>query len=344
MNIHTPGPGLPLPSRPKRNPGDHRDEHNLLDAELSKEERNEEYAEGLGNLGEGNEHHGVLDAEGVLIDLLLAETLYVAVGEGVGNLQAHAQEHRENEEYGHFLLLEETEGLQAEFLDEALFTRYRLYRALRHREGEDGKYHAESGGEPELYVALGEAQQVHGPHGGDEAYGAPHPQRREVLDRVEPDGVEGVVAHRVVERDGRHKEQHGAEHHRIYGCIAGHERCADQEGGGQEVAEPEYFLGLHPPVCDYAHKRRHKNGGNALKGVETAYLYWGEAELAAQIGTEGNEPRSPCAEFQKVQNSDLDTNRCCLHHWSFVVSSCRLWDAATGKDTRIHATFTIFGV
>ena len=82
----------------------------------------------------------------------------------------------------------------------------------------------------------------------------------------------------------------------------------------------------------------------ALKGGETAYLHWGKAELAAQIGTEGNEPRSPCAEFQKVQNSDLDTNRCCLHHWSFVVSSCRLWDAATGKDTRIHATFTIFGV
>ena len=89
-----------MPKSPKRN------KHHLLDAEAFQEERYQQDAECFGYLRQRNQDVGMLHSESAGIFGNTAETADVGVGKSVGNLQGNAQQHGENEENSHFLLLE----------------------------------------------------------------------------------------------------------------------------------------------------------------------------------------------------------------------------------------------
>ena len=146
-----------------------------------------------------------------------AEILNVAVAEGVGDLQSGAQQHREDEENGHPLLLEEREGPQAQRIDPRLLLRAALDGTPRQRERVGRQYERQQGRNVEL--PLGEldlhapdVRQVDEPHRGDETYGTPHADRGKMFHGIEPCQVEGIVCHRIRQGDGRHVEHHAQQH------------------------------------------------------------------------------------------------------------------------------------
>ena len=107
-----------------------------------------------------------------------------AVGKAVGNLQRHAQQHREDEEECHLLALEELEGVKAEALHKALV-------ALGLAHGAVGEYHsverqadANRGALVELHIVSLETRKVADEHSNDEAHGAEDADWRKGLDGV----------------------------------------------------------------------------------------------------------------------------------------------------------------
>lgn len=87
-------------------PCQHGNQHHLLDAEAFQEERYQQDAECFGYLRQRNQDVGMLHSESAGIFGNTAETADVGIGKSVGNLQGNAQQHGENEENSHFLLLE----------------------------------------------------------------------------------------------------------------------------------------------------------------------------------------------------------------------------------------------
>ena len=74
-------------------PGEHCDEHHLLDAEELHCKRNEENAESLGNLRDGDEGIGILCSPGVCELGNFLEMGDERIGEAVGNLEGYAEQH-----------------------------------------------------------------------------------------------------------------------------------------------------------------------------------------------------------------------------------------------------------
>ena len=93
-----------------KHPSRHSDEHHPTDTEATQGKWDEQDTERLGELGEGDEDVGMLDPEGIGIGRYLAEGADEGISKAIGDLQADAEEHREDEEERHLTLLEEHEG------------------------------------------------------------------------------------------------------------------------------------------------------------------------------------------------------------------------------------------
>ena len=220
----------------------------------------------------------------------VAERRDERIGEPVGNLQRHAEEHGEDEEQGHFLLLEQCESPQPERLDDAFLLAAAADGAIGQRHGVDGECQPQHGALHELHVSGLESGGVADEHRTDETDGSPHADGRERLDGIEAFAFEDAVSHGIGERDGGHVEsdaerierEERPELHagtRGMGVIA----CGPDEDGGEQVAHAQEPLGRNPTVGDDADDGGHEDRDNTLHGVE-------DADVRREVGADQVRP------------------------------------------------------
>lgn len=145
-------------------PGEHGHEHDVLDAEAFQAEGNEQDAERFGDLRQRDQRIGVVGAErgGIFGDV--AETGDEGIRKAVGNLQRNTQQHREDEEQGHLLLLEEREGAQPEGLDQALALGRAADRTRRKGHGIEPESETQHGALDELHAGSLETGRIADEH------------------------------------------------------------------------------------------------------------------------------------------------------------------------------------
>ena len=293
-------------------PREHRDEHHLLDAELLHRERDQQDAEGLGELAQGDQRIGVIGAPGIREEGILLEGSDEGVGVAVRDLQGSAEQHREDEEHGELALLEELERVQAGGLCEGLRALgLGLARAVRQGQRIGAEHQRENAGNEELVEgvlvlhAVGTLHEVHEEHREDETDGAEHADGREGLDRVLSGLLQGIVGHGVGDGDGRHIESDAQRIERIerteldvraglHGIPAG----AQHGETGDALAEGEHLLRRNPFVGDDAHEGGHEDGNEALGGEEKPDLR-AEAALGQKTSHRG-EVGTPRGELQDI--------------------------------------------
>ena len=101
----------------------------------------------------------MLHAEGIGIFRNGAEARDKRIGKAVGNLQGHAQQHREDEEHRHLAVLEEQKRPQSQCLYQRLLSALRAaHRTFRQRLGIYGQHHAPCRTGKELHVVRLESQ------------------------------------------------------------------------------------------------------------------------------------------------------------------------------------------
>ena len=281
-----------------QHPGQHRNQHHFLNAETPEEERNQQNAERFGHLRQREQDHRVLHDGRIGILGHRSEVLNVAVAEGVGDLQSGAQQHREDEENGHPLLLEEREGPQAQRIDPRLLLRAALDGTPRQRERVGRQYERQQGRNVEL--PLGEldlhapdVRQVDEPHGGDESHGSPYADGREMLHGIEPGQIEGIVGHGVRQGDGRHVEHHAQQHAAVQRGVSRLRGRGDEKRAADEMADAQQFLRRNPAVGDNPHHGGHEQRGDSHRREEAADLQSREVESASQVGAQRDKPRTP---------------------------------------------------
>ena len=221
----------------------------------------------------------MLNAERALIFGYRAEACDIGVGESVGNLQRHAEEHREDEEYRHAFLLEQLEGVESEGLSHRA-SAVVAHRAWweRQRVGTEEQTHDAAG--EELVVVLLIAHQVDKPHHADETDGAECAYRRKHLHGVESGTLESAVGNGVGEREGRHVERHAAgveceQRCKLRLAAGGHAVVArgNHECGGDDVARAQQLLCRDVAVGEDSHQRRHEERHDALHCVKHSDVF-----------------------------------------------------------------------
>ena len=217
----------------------------------------------------------MLHAKGVGILRVDAETVDKHVGIAVGYLQADAQQEREDEEHSHLALAEQAECLQAKGVGKRLLLLAALHRTYRKREGIAKEDDAEDAGSQELVLVILEAHEVDEEHHQDEAYGAEDADGREILHGVHACLRQRIERYRVGQRNSRHEEGHaeGIEREQGSELGVGPIRVAVPGSGyhkqsGQQMADAQHFLGLHPAVGNNTDERRHKDADETLNGIE----------------------------------------------------------------------------
>ena len=248
-----------------QHPCEHGDEHHPFDAEALQAERYQQDAERLRYLRQRDQDIGMLHAEGVGIFRYAAEAADVRVGKSVGDLQRHAQQHGEDEEDGHFLLLEQGEGAQAQRFDQRFALSSLACGAGGQSQGIASVHQADDGTGEELSVVVLQAQDVHQPHGADESDGPKDTDRGEVLDGVQSCLIQRRIGYGVRKSQGRHIEGYAqgieaeerSEFHVLSAChaiVAGE----SHEDGSHEVAEAQKLLGRYPAVGYDTHNGWHE--------------------------------------------------------------------------------------
>ena len=299
-------------------PGQHGDEHHFLDAEFLHTERDEQDAERLGCLREGDQRVGVLHSERVGQRRIGRKRTQEGIGVAVRNLERSAQQHREDEEHGELAVLEQGEGLQAESVHERCLFPVAVDRAVRHAQGIETEDDGKDTRRKELRIAVlhGHAvdlQEVGQQHAADETDGAEHADGRELFHRVHALLTKCVVSHGVGQRDGRHEEGQAAaveDEQRaeldirsgVHAIHAG----GNHEDAGQALAEREHFLRLHPVVGHDAHERRHEDRHDALHRKEPFDMR-AQADVA-QIASQRREVGSPDGKLQEVHHDQSESD------------------------------------
>ena len=241
------------------------------------------------------------------------EVLNIGIAESVGDLQSGAEQHREDEEDGHTLLLEKREGAQSQRVDPRLRLDVAVHGTSGQREGVDGQHERQErrnielpSGELDLDAA--DMRQIDEPHRGDESHGPPHADRREVFHGVEFRQIEGVVGHRVGQRDRRHVEHHAQQHAAVQRRIGRLRSRRHEEGTADQVADAQQLLRRNPAVGYDSHHGGHEQRSDAHRREETADLQSREVESAAQIGAQRNKPRAPDGVLEEVHNDKAKLN------------------------------------
>ena len=242
----------------------------------------------------------------------------------VGHLQRHTQQHGEDEEEGHALFAEEAEGVQSQHLRERT-ARFALdKRAGGKREAIEEQQDAEQSADSELHVGVLElaglvsqgetegtvrqASAIHKPHRGDEAHCAKYADGREVRDGVQPVILEDGEGRRIGEGQRGHIESHA---HRVDGDEQGRVgggRGAAEVGKAQhhaachQVADAEQLLRLDKLIGNDSHECRHKDGDDALDGIEPGNLgdHAGTNQIVAHRGQIG----APNCKLQEIHNDE----------------------------------------
>ena len=295
-----------------QHPGQHRDQHHLLDSETPEEEGNQQDAERFGHLRQREQDHRMFHDGRIGILGHRSEILDITVAEGIGDLERGAQQHREDEEDGHALLLEEREGAQSQRIDPRLLAHAAVDGACGQRERVDGQHERQRRRDIQLPgckfdLHASDMHQIDEPHGGDESHGAPHADGREVLYAVEFRQIKGVVGHGVRQRDGRHVEHHAQQHAAVQRRILGLRGRGDEEPAADEVADAQQFLRRNPAVGDDSHDGGHEQRGDAHRGEKAAYLQSGETE-PPDIGPQRDEPRTPDRILEEVHDDKPEFN------------------------------------
>ena len=151
-------------------------------------------------------------------------------------------------------------------------------------------------------------RQIDEPHRGDESHGPPHADRREVFHGVEFRQIEGVVGHRVGQRDRRHVEHHAQQHAAVQRRIGRLRSRRHEEGTADQVADAQQLLRRNPAVGYDSHHGGHEQRSDAHRREETADLQSREVESAAQIGAQRNKPRAPDGVLEEVHNDKAKLN------------------------------------
>lgn len=256
---------------------------------------------GLADLGERDEHIGMVDAEGVGVQGDIFKRGDKGVGEAVGDLQTHAQEHREAEENGHLLLFEQGEGAQSERVGDRLLLAALDHGAMGQREGVEEEEEADRGGGHKLVLVGLEPQHIDQPHRTDETDGAEDADGREMLDGVHPGLCQSVVGHGVAQGERGHVEGYGEGVDREEEVV---EPLLPRIGGGehqqtgQQVAVSQQALSGYPAVSDDTHQGGHEYGDDSLNGIEPTDLR-GHADRD-QIRAHRRKIGAPCSELKEV--------------------------------------------
>ena len=194
-----------------------------------------------------------------------------AVGKAVGNLQRHAEQHREDEEECHLLALEELEGVETEALHKALVALGLAHGAVGECHGVERQADAYQCALVELHVVSLEARKVADEHGNDEAHSAEYADWRKGLDGVVAALLERGVCHGVRQRQRRHVERHAQrveDEHGGYKVALRKVARTRDEDSRKAVADAQKALCRYPLIGDDTHDGGHEDGYNALHGVE----------------------------------------------------------------------------
>ena len=293
-------------------PGQHGDEHHVLDTVPSQEEGYQQDAQGLGNLGEGYQHIGVLHSEGALIFRQVAEVGQERIREAVGNLQGHPEQHREDEEHRHLPLPEEREGPQSHGIHQRLLFRRAVDGTLGQGQGIESQQDAQYARNDILHRSLlhrraTEVNQVHEPHRAYKAHRTPDPDRRKVLDRILAGLLQDSVGHRVGYRDSRHEKSYAdgiqTEQSSVLHRIAGRDSVdasSRHRRSRHQMTDTQKSLRRNPFVGDNTHDSGHEDRDNALNGIEHSYLL--PETDTGQIPSLAGQISAPDSELQKAQN------------------------------------------
>ena len=288
-----------MPKNPEaQHPGQHRNQHHFLNAETPEEERNQQNAERFGHLRQREQDHRVLHDGRIGILRHRAEILNVAVAEGVGDLQSGAQQHREDEENGHPLLLEEREGPQAQRIDPRLLLRAALDGTPRQRERVGRQYERQQGRNverhsvslictPPMCVRSTNHMAAMNPT-------VPHTRMGGKCFTVSSRArSEGIVGHGVRQGDGRHVEHHAQQHAAVQRGVSRLRGRGDEKRAADEMADAQQFLRRNPAVGDNPHHGGHEQRGDSHRREEAADLQSREVESASQVGAQRDKPRTP---------------------------------------------------
>ena len=264
----------------------------------------------------------MLHTEGVGIFLYRSETVDERIGKAVGDLQTHTEEHGEDEENRHVLLLEEREGTKPERIHEALLVCTFVDRTFRQCEGVEEQHDAENARSDELVLIVLESHEIHKPHGADETDGSKHADRWEVLHGVHSRFRESIICHGVGECQRWHVESNaqGIEREdRTKLCVLAVRitipRSAKHEQASQEMAVTQQALSRNPAVGNDTDDGRHEDGNDALHRVEPTNL--GAQSDVAKITTHASEISSPHSKLQEVHHNQANFQRRTVHILSF---------------------------
>ena len=184
------------------------------------------------------------------------------IGKAIGNLQTYTQQHGEDKEDGHALLLEQREGTQSEGIHKTLGLTLGADRTCWQRKGIKEQNAADHTRSNKLILIGLESHQVDKPHHTDETYRTKHTNRRKVFYRIHTRKSQGIVSHRVCQSQRRHIEGHAeCVNPKYHTKITGHSHigCTKHEECSHEMTEAQQPLCRHPTVGNNTHKSRHKD-------------------------------------------------------------------------------------
>ena len=301
-------------------PCEHRHQHHILDTETAQAERNQQDTECFGNLRQRNQDVGVLHGKRVSILLHAGKGGYKGVGVTIGDLQRHTQQHRENEEDTHLLVLEKGECPQTERINKRLFLHILVDGAVGKRQGVKTENDTPCRTDKELAVIMLKTEQIDNPHGADETDGTKYTDGRESLHRVVAASCQRRIGNRIVQGNRRHEKRHT---HRIereklrksHLIAVGHTHITSERHKTcrKEVTDTQHFLCRNPVVCHDTDQSRHKQRHNALHRIELSDVH--SHAHRSQIGTHAGQIRTPHRKYEEVHHNKSDFQ---LHNNRFI--------------------------
>ena len=290
-----------------KHPGKHGNEDDLLDAQATHTKWDEQEAERFAHLRERGEDDAVLYHEGIGVAVFQSRSPSLKVGRGVavGDMKADTHEHGEEEENGHLTVPEERKSPKSQSIHKAFLPVALADGTGGHRQGIGRHEQAQDARHGKLVGRGLEAQEVHRPHGTDEAHRSPYADGRKGLDGVETGAVQCRKGHGICQSNGGHEEGYAE---RVEGKekgeadIAGSRQSVaageQHEKSSHEVAEAQQPLGGNPLVGHDAHQCGHEERDEALRTVEPTDV--SAHSLTAEIKPHGNEIGTPNGELKET--------------------------------------------
>ena len=251
-----------------------------------------------------------------LISRVNSETGDEGIGIAVGDLQAHAQQHREDEEERHTTLAEQAESIESQSLNEVFAFALRCRGAGGKGQRIGCQQQTPSGGDEKLDFGALPARQVHNPHGNDEPNRAEDADGRKGFDRVEPCAVESVVGNGVGQCERGHIGRYAEgvdrkESAETMVSQSGQHAYGNHRNRRDEMAEGEHALCRYPAVGHNADNGGHEDGHKSLYGVKPTDV--STHTDTCKESSHGNQVGTPNGKFEKIHRDESRFDEIVVH-------------------------------